>query len=544
MPSLRYLIAAGVGVALVLGDIKTGTSQTTATNSRNGQNSTTLSTQSAEKANSTNLAQTVGQNQIPLSCAELRQRRDNPQPQTGPSYTAPATTPEYLNPNPNLLQFPTTPSEVEITGTQPITLQQAIELARRNNRDLQVAELELERSQAALREAIAAEYPSLDLGADITRSDSASAQRQNELQQLLTGQDVPDETVSRSLSGQLELSYDVYTSGRRSATIRTRERQVRLSQLEVERIEEQLRLDVSNAYYDIQEAEQQIRISTQAVIAAQQSLCDAEALERAGVGTRFDVLQAQVQLANEQQNLARAQRNFQVNQRQLAQQLSVSLPLNVTAADPVDIAGYWNTNLEDSIIEAFKRRAELEQQLVQREISEQQRRVAQAATGPQVSLFANYQLLEVFGDEIPVTDGYSIGARLRWNLYDGGAAQARARQEDRNRDIADTRFADTRSQVRFQVEQAYYDLQTNFENIQTASVEVERAREALRLARLRFGAGVGTQTDVINSETQLTRSEGNRVSAIIGYNRALAAIQRAVSNIPAGDSTTAPPTPR
>lgn len=544
MPSLRYLIAASVGVALVLCDIKTGSSQTTATNNRTGQNSTALSTQSAEKANSTNLAQTVGQNQIPLSCAELRQRRDNPQPQTGPSYTAPASTPEYLNPNPNLLQFPTTASEVEITGTQPITLQQAIELARRNNRDLQVAELELERSRAALREAIAAEYPSLDLGADITRSDSASAQRQNELQQLLTGQDVPDETVTRSLSGQLELSYDVYTSGRRSATIRTRERQVRLSQLEVERIEEQLRLDVSNAYYDIQEAEQQIRISTQAVIAAQQSLCDAEALESAGVGTRFDVLQAQVQLANEQQNLARAQRNFQVNQRQLAQQLSVSLPLNVTAADPVDIAGYWNTNLEDSIIEALKRRAELEQQLVQREISEQQRRVAQAANGPQVSVFANYQLLEVFGDEIPVTDGYSIGARLRWNLFDGGAAQARARQEDRNRDIADTRFADARSQVRFQVEQAYYDLQTNFENIQTASVEVERAREALRLARLRFGAGVGTQTDVINSETQLTRSEGNRVSAIIGYNRALAAMQRAVSNIPAGDSTATPPTPR
>ncbi|MCT7952336.1 TolC family protein [Ancylothrix sp. C2] len=544
MPSLRYLIAAGVGVALVLCDIKTGTSQTTAINSKTGQHPTPISNQSSEKANYTNLAQTVRQNQLPVSCAELRQRRENPEPQTTPNYTAPATLPEYLNPNPNPLQFPVKPSEVEIIGIQPITLQQAIELARRNNRDLQVAELELERSRAQLREAIAAEYPSLDLAGDITRSDSAQAQRQNELQQLLTGQDVPDETVTRSLSGQLELSYDVYTSGRRSATIRTRERQVELSQLEVERIEEQLRLDISNSYYDIQEAEQQIRISSQAVTASQQSLCDAEALERAGVGTRFDVLQAQVQLANEQQNLARAQRDFQVAQRQLSQQLSISLPLNITAADPVDIAGYWNINLEDSIIEAFKRRAELSQQLLQREISEQQRRVAEAATRPQVSVFANYNILEVFGDQIAVTDGYSLGARLRWNLYDGGASQARATQEDRNRDIAETRFADARNQVRFQVEQAYYDLQTNFENIQTASVEVERAREALRLARLRFGAGVGTQTDVINSETQLTRSEGNRIRAIIGYNRALAAMQRAVSNNPAGSASNTPPTPR
>nr|WP_083866311.1 TolC family protein [Calothrix sp. PCC 6303] len=55
------------------------------------------------------------------------------------------------------------------------------------------------------------------------------------------------------------------------------------------------------------------------------------------------------------------------------------------------------------------------------------------------------------------------------------------------------------------------------------------AKEALTLARLRFNAGVGTQTDVIASETELTRSEGNRIRAILDYNRALGGLQRAVS---------------
>jgi len=51
----------------------------------------------------------------------------------------------------------------------------------------------------------------------------------------------------------------------------------------------------------------------------------------------------------------------------------------------VEIAGLWNFTLEDSIVLAFQNRAELEQQLAQRNISEQQRRIALSSLGPQVS---------------------------------------------------------------------------------------------------------------------------------------------------------------
>jgi OMF family outer membrane factor len=60
---------------------------------------------------------------------------------------------------------------------------------------------------------------------------------------------------------------------------------------------------------------------------------------------------------------------------------------------------------------------------------------------------------------------------------------------------------------------------------------VAQAEEALRLAILRFQAGVGTQTDRISAEAALTQAQGNRVSAIINYNLALAQLQRAVSNL-------------
>jgi len=71
--------------------------------------------------------------------------------------------PSYLNPNPNPLQFPTLPESVQIQGTQPITLQQAQELARRNNQSLQVGELTFERSLAGLLLQQAAEYPTINI---------------------------------------------------------------------------------------------------------------------------------------------------------------------------------------------------------------------------------------------------------------------------------------------------------------------------------------------------------------------------------------------
>jgi outer membrane protein TolC len=446
--------------------------------------------------------------------------------------------PEEFNPSANPLLFPTQTEEVQIQRTQPITLQQALELARRNNRELEVGKLTLERAQSALQEALAAEFPTAGVVADFTRTDSAQGELSNERQaqrqlqppfdQLLGGN---EDTVSRSFNGALQLSYDLYTAGRRSATIRAAEKQIRFQELEVERLSEQLRLNVTRAYYDLQQADAQVEISQAAVTDAARSLRDAQLLEQAGLGTQFDVLQAQVSLAGANQDLTRAISQQRISRRQIVRLLSLAQPVEVSAADPIETAGDWELSLEQSIILAYKNRAELEQQLVQRDISEQQRRIALAAVRPQASLSASYNILGVLDDDLTPADGLTLGARLQWNFFDGGAARSRAQQERTNIAIAETRFADQRNQVRFDVEQAFFDLNANKENIQTATFALTQAQESLRLARLRFQAGVGTQADVITQQTELTRARGRRLTAILDYNRALAALQRAVTNL-------------
>ncbi|NJL65569.1 MAG: TolC family protein [Methylacidiphilales bacterium] len=428
-------------------------------------------------------------------------------------------------PVPPSLLVPTKPEEVQIQENQPLTLEQALEIARNSNPQLRTAILELERSRAGLREAEAALYPTFGINGSLTNGTSAQDQLSVE-----SGAALPAVDKARTaFTGQAEINYNIFTSGRRSASIREAKERARISELDVETRFQEIRLSVTTRYYDLQAADEQLRISTAAVENAQASLRDAQALERAGVGTKFDVLRSQVNVANSQQDYVNARSRQQISQRQLVSLLNLPQTVNISTAESVKVAGLWQQSLEETIINAYQNREELEQRLAERNIGEQRRRFALSQLGPQVALVATYDLLDQYSDKIGATDGYSVGVKAKWNIFDGGAARAQASQAKANIAIAESNFTNQRNQIRFEVEQFYAQLQSNLENVQTATASVDQALEALRLARLRFQAGVGTQTDVIAAENDLTRAQGNRVTAILDYNRAFANLQRAVS---------------
>ncbi|MEA5581322.1 TolC family protein [Nodularia harveyana UHCC-0300] len=423
--------------------------------------------------------------------------------------------PDFLNPSPNLLQFPTQPEEVKIERNQAITLAQALELAKRNNRDLEVAILELERSRSALKQAEAVFSPNANVNTNLTNSGDG-----------FTGDASQSST---SFTGQAQVNYDLYTSGNRRARVRAAEETLRINELNVENRNLEVRLNVTTRYYDLQEADELVRINRSAVENAQASLRDAQSRQEFGVGTQFDVLQSQVNLANAQQALTNSLSQQRITRRNFATLLNLSQSVDVSAADVVEVAGLWEPTLEESIVQAFQNRPELPQFLAQRNISEQQRRQALSQLGPQVGVNGNYSIIDRFDDGSSLTDGYSVGVTASLTLFDGGAAKASAAQSKVNIAIAENQFASQRDQIRFNVEQFYVQLQSNLDNIQTSTAGLDQAREALRLARLRFEAGVGTQTDVIFAENDLTRAEGNRITAILNYNRALANLQRNVT---------------
>ncbi len=475
---------------------------------------------------------------------------------TAPAPPPPVALPPLTDQQPNLTR-PTNADDVVIQQVEAISLEEAIAIARQNNPTIRIQQLQVDQSQAAVDQAKAARSPQASVNAQgrqtgtMSRTDviynepPTTTDYQTSRQADLTG------------SGNVRVDYNLIAPGR-AAAIRAAEKQKAQAELSLNQALAQLRLDVSQSYYALQNADEQVEIARESVRSAQQSLKDAQSLERAGVGTRFAVLQAEVQLANTQQQLITNISNQQKAQRALSQQLSVEQMVNVTAADPVRVAGQWATSLQDSIVLAYQNRVELDNQLLQREISDARREIALAANKPTVSLFAQagpsagFQFSRQFsrtattnrqGTESVAKSGtfspqldYTLGVNFQWQFFDGGAAKASARQRELDKSIAEEQFENVRDGVRQEVENAFYDLQSNFNNIATSEKGVTQAEDALRLARLRFQAGVGTQTEVVDAERDLTTARGNRVSAILNYNLALVQMQRAV-----GESLTPPP---
>jgi len=509
--------------------------------------------------------------------------------------------PPDLRVNPNPLELPTTPQEVE-TVTIPLSLEDAIAVAKGNSQQLKIAKINLEKSQAVLDEARAALFPTLSAAVSASRREEASQglsteaseqdtknqiaqlessipaienqldqidnlleqlnpadptviptivslliERNNVEQNLLSAQSSLESSrealrdiknyAGTFIDGTVRLNYNIYSPGRQ-ANINSASEQVLINQLEVQRIENELVLNVTLAYYDLQQADQQVKINQSDVTNRQIRLEGLELQLEAQLATRVDLLNAQVELDNSIQNLRNSQTVQQTSRRNLARLLNLPPTVTPSASDAIAMSDLWEYSLEESIIMAYKNRVELQQKLAQRKSFEAQRQIALAQVRPTLALFANYQMLQSYTDDPRINSlvdgnfstGYAFGLQLNWNFFDGGAANARARQADADIARTDQEYSQEADSIRFQVERAYLQLPSQIENIDTARQAVNKAQEAVEAAQIRFSAGVTTQTEVLDAQTRLVQAQNNLLNAVLGYNRAKAELQRAVKN--------------
>jgi outer membrane factor, OMF family len=447
-------------------------------------------------------------------------------PRTAQSMPQEVTTIQPLQPEYPLA--PKAPIELKIQKSQPLSLGEALEIAVQRSPILLISRLGVDRSRGQVREADAGRLPTLGANANYTYSETASSKLGSSSSAFFGGSSSGG--ASSSLGGNiLQANWNLYTSGLVDAQIEVAQQGLRNSTLEVDRQLQELRVGVARAYFNLQTQDGNVEIAQSAVRNAEASLRDTQAQERAGVGTRFDVLRQQVQVANTQQRLIQARNNRIVAQRDLARALNFTQPTEVSARDPIEESGNWDLSLEDSIFQAFGKRVELPQYVAQEQQAKARERAAYAQTGPQVSLngavdFANRFNANTTGGQV----GYSVGGQVQWNFFDGGASQGRAEQAAADAKIARVNFTNTNNQVRYEVEQQFYTLQSSREQISTSRQAQVQAEEALRLARLRFRAGVGTQTEVISAEDALTQAKVNLLQAVITYNQSLIQLRRAV----------------
>lgn len=393
-----------------------------------------------------------------------------------------------------------------------ITLAQALDTATRHNRTLLSARQQRMAAQAGLAATEATRLPML----------SADANAQN-----------PNGTSVTATTGALTLSYDLDTHGARAAKLRIGEAQRRLADIGLGQTSQAVRFEVMSAYYDLQSAEEQVRIAALNLKNATTSVGDAETQLRAGDATAFDVQRAKVQLGSAEQQLADAQGELTVARRRLVRVLGLPPSVALAPAGRVEAVAAWPLSREDSLRQALARRPELAMRALERESALEQSRLAWSNRGVQTNVFASGDAGAMapglggggFSNWPPGTN-YAVGARMSWLLVDWGANQQGARQADIAAQVATLQGEDAALQIQLDVEQAFAYMTAAKANIRSAELTLAVAHQGLESARLRFKGGVGTQTDVLLAQADLVQAEGNRVRAILAFNKAVAQLEQ------------------
>ena len=484
-------------------------------------------------------------------------------PKADPSVIAPAVDvlPPPLLPlsAPPSLALPDAPAQVRIGELRPLTLEEALLLAEFNSPKLKAAASQVDQAKSALRAAIAAWYPTVDLTASGLPEYFKSYSYQNpdfvpdRIVRKPTGQfnDVTGEEITRPvtrdgynerygrewrLNVNLKVSWDLINPARVPQIAAARDQFERAGDSYLIALRD-LRLEAATAYFDLQEADEGVRIGQASVKASLVSLRDARARFNAGVNTKLEVLEAETQLARDRNLLTTNLGQQAVSRRNLAVVLDLPQDVTPTAATPARPLGLWEPSLQESIVAAYNYREELDQLILDISINNSQANASLAAVQPVLSFVNSTTTTRTQGQlKQPSSDidmgnftyGLTNSAALTasWRLFDGGRARAEYRRSKQAADESRFNFARTRDQIRLEVEQSFYNLRTAIQSIDTASSEVLSSRETLRLSQLRVQAGVSTQREVVDSQRDLTQAEIRYASAIRDYNTSLAQLQR------------------
>jgi outer membrane protein len=249
----------------------------------------------------------------------------------------------------------------------------------------------------------------------------------------------------------------------------------------------------------------------------------------AGTGLAIEVTRAQVQLANDRQNLIVAENDRRKAVLQLLRAMGLNLDARIELTDklaykPVDVGP-----MEAALEKARKERAELKAQAKREEIAKLNYGSVKAERMPSVSAFGNYGAIgaEIVG-AVPTR---SVGISLKVPIFDGGRRDAR-----RAESLSQLRQEEIRSRdVKQQVE---LDVRLALDSIKSAASQVDTAREGLTLAenelaqaRRRYEGGVANSIEVTDAQTRLDRARDNQVAALYNYNLARLDLATATGSI-------------
>jgi len=298
---------------------------------------------------------------------------------------------------------------------------------------------------------------------------------------------------------------------------------------------DQVVADTKVQFYNVVFNRALIRVREESVAVLQSQLQDQQSRFEAGTVPRFNVLQAEVALANAIPPVIQARNALRIAQFTLVRQLGLNYPSDPTEV-PINVTGKLDyspikIDLAGSVFTALARNPSLKIQRQSILIDVERVKAALAGFQPNFNATAGYQVQSIATSAQldAAANGLFFGVQGNWNIFDGmetiGATKAAKASLERSK----INYDNSARGVELDVQRAVSNLIEAQEVIDSQKANVVQATEALRLSRERLDAGAGTQLDVLNAQVSLLQAQTTELEGTYRYITALAEYNRVLS---------------
>ena len=412
----------------------------------------------------------------------------------------------------------------------PISLADSVNYALVQSPSILRAQKDLLATQGVVIQTRAVALPSVNIG-----SSYSAAQRSDvdivEAPGFVLG-------TPQNWSSQIKVQQSFYEGGRLLSSLRVARLSKQQSLLNYQTAVSDTVLSVQIAYFDVLLNIQQIFVQEASVELLTRELADTTRRYDAGTVPRFNVLRAQVELANARPRLITARNNLRVSKNNLANFIGFTVPhesredIPLTLSSKLD-ADPFEMELPRAISLALEKRTELGSLEKAQALRREDVVNAKAGFKPMLQAYAGYDIHNsiLSTDLTDYKNGWIGGAQLSWNIFDGLRTKGKVLEATANYDKAGVELDEATRRITLEVRTAHSNFIEAKEVLESQKQVVEEAEEALRLASARSEAGTGTQLDVLSAQTALTDARSTQVQALHDYDVARSRLQRAVGTI-------------
>ncbi len=399
-----------------------------------------------------------------------------------------------------------------LQNPEPLTLDQALAIAAQNSFVVRSAQRDLDIADQNFREATGQLGPQLFVNGNYTKFNGSS------------GFSTSDEV--KELQSTLTNIIDVTGIAKRGVSaarlLRESARKIYIAQTNA------VKQSVRTSFYSVLQAKSLVKVQQDELTASQSRRDNAKLRYEAGALSQFDVLRLETEVKRSEQALVEAKGNYEIAKLRLNDALGKSAD---THYEPVDVAESIQTTIgfNEAVTRSNTERPEISARDLAYRSFRQLRIAHEGASLPVFTVGASWthDLEPIAGQ-----DANSNSAFIQFSapLYTSGITKARAAKAKAEEEKAKIALEQTKSQVALEIQSAVTLIATTHEAYQVALKGQELAKEALRLAQLRYDEGEGILLDVTTAQSEMTRADSAVVTSRYQYLTAIASLQNAVGS--------------